>query len=393
MNYDFATRMSVVKPSIIRQLNTMIKENPGTLTFGGGNPAPELFPIKELSRIGFEVLNQDGRDALQYDTTDGIPPLRRWIANRMNSRQQTNYGMNNVLISSGAQQAIDLVARVFLNEGDCVFVEDPTYVTALNAFRTYGAEIIGVETDEDGMCVNALEMSYEKHPNVKLMYIIPDFQNPSTKSWSTERRRLITQFACEHQIIIIEDNPYHELRYEGSAQPSLKAFDTQGVVLNLGSFSKILCPGLRIGWVAGDEKIIQKINISKQSSDLQSNSLTQRMVWRYLETQDIDEHIHEICELYKRRRDVMIEAINCFFPSTISYEVPKGGLFLWMNLNRNINTQQLFQKSLENGVAFVPGYAFYVDGRDNGTIRLNFSSMPESRILDGIERLGTVLKH
>lgn len=392
MNFDFAARMGAVQPSIIRQLNAMIKERPGILSFGGGNPAPEMFPIAELSRISAEVLDSDGKNALQYDTTDGILPLRTWIAERMNSRQQTRYRPGSVLVSSGAQQAIDLAARVFLNQGDCVFVENPTYVTALNVFRTYGAEVVGVETDEDGMRMDALEACYAKHPRVKLMYVIPDFQNPSTQSWSVQRRREVTEFACRHRIVIIEDNPYHELRYEGDPYPSLKAFDTQGLVVNLGSFSKILCPGLRIGWVAGDEEIIQKINVSKQSADLQSNSLTQRIIWRYLDTGCIDGHIRELCTLYRRRRDAMSAAIDRYFPGDVRYEIPEGGLFLWMRLGDGRDIHRLFQQSLDNGVAFVPGYAFYVDGRDNGTIRLNFSAMPEERITEGIRRLGNVLK-
>ncbi len=386
----FAKRMDYLKASEIREL-LKLAERPEIISFAGGLPAPELFPTEELAKVSEVVLRESGRQALQYGPTDGFTPLREKIAKRMKV-----FGFEtdaaNILITSGSQQGLDFSARVFLNEGDIVICESPSYLGAINAFKACMPEFVEIATDENGMIMEDLEEVLKTRENVKMIYVIPDFQNPSGKTWSIERRKRLIELANEYDLPVIEDNPYGELRFEGEIPPSLKAFDTEGRVVFLGTFSKTFSPGMRIGWVIADAPILQKYNFIKQGADLQSSTIAQREMDKYLEMYDLDAHIEKIKGVYRNRRDVMLEAIKEHFPSNVSYTYPEGGLFTWVVLPENINARDVMPKALENNVAFVPGGSFFPNGGNENTFRLNYSNMPEDKIKEGIARLGKVLK-
>ncbi len=390
MSVQFARRMEYMRASEIREL-LKLTENPEIISFAGGTPCPDLFPVQEISEVTCKVLEECGKQALQYSTTEGFPPLRQKIAQRLNSKFQTNFTLDNILITSGSQQGIDLAGKIFLNENDVVLCEKPMYLAAINAFKAYMPKFVEVPTDENGMIPEKLEQILRGTQNVKLMYIVPDFQNPTGISWSLQRRRQFMDIVNQYDIAVLEDNPYGELIYEGKILPSVQSMDKKGQVICLGTFSKTLCPGLRIGWVGAESNILEKFVLVKQSADLHSSSLSQRKIAKYLETYDFDANIAKIRSSYKKRRDIMIRTMEKEFPSTIKFTHPKGGLFTWVELPEGINARDVLVKSLEHRVAFVPGGAFYPNGSMENTMRLNFSTMPEERIVEGIKRLAQVL--
>ena len=392
MDYRFAKRMNYLKTSEIREL-LKITEKQDMISFAGGLPAPELFPIEEIKEVSKIVLEEEGRKALQYSTTEGYAPLRDWIANRMNSRLQTQLDADNILLTHGSQQALDLSGKVFLDEEDVVLCESPTYLAAISAFRAYGCKFVEVPTDDDGMIPNELEKILERTERVKIIYVIPEFQNPTGRTWSIERRQKLVEAAVKHKVIVIEDNPYGELRFEGESIPSVKSFDKTGCVLCLGTFSKIFCPGYRIGWIAGEKAIIEKYGLVKQGADLQCNTLAQMEIAKYLELYNIDEHIEKIREVYRKRRNVMIKTMEENFPEGVTYTRPKGGLFAWVELPNNINARVIFELCLKKNVAFVPGGSFFPNGGKENTLRINFSNMPEDRIVEGIKCIAEVIKN
>lgn len=338
------------------------------------------------------MLETEGQAALQYSTTEGFEPLREWIANRMNQRLQTNFTKDNILITSGSQQAIDLTGKIFLDEGDVVFCESPTYLAALNAFRAYGCEFVEVATDEQGMVMEDLEAKIKQYPQAKLIYVIPEFQNPTGLSWGLERRQQLAKLSAEYQLPVLEDNPYGELRFEGEALPSIKHFDKVGNVICTGTFSKIFCPGYRIGWLAGEEDILQRYTIMKQGTDLHSNTKAQREIATYLAHYDIDEHITKIRELYRHRRDTMLQKLADVFPKEVQFTRPEGGLFVWVTLPEHVDVTPILQDCLAEKVAFVSGETFYPTSQKRNTFRLNFSNMPEDKIDIGLGKMGRVLR-
>ena len=298
---------------------------------------------------------------------------------------------DNILITHGSQQALDLSGKVFLDEGDIVLCESPTYLAAISAFKAYGCDFVEAPTDKDGIIIEKLETLLQNTANVKMIYVIPDFQNPTGKTWSYERRKQLAQVASKYNVIVVEDNPYGELRFEGESLPSVKSFDTQGYTLCTGSFSKIFCPGYRIGWIAGDKDIIRKYVLVKQGTDLQCNTIAQMEIAKYLELYSIDEHIAKIIQTYKQRRNVAISTMEQEFPEEITFTRPQGGLFAWIELPAYINAQDVLTKSLEKNIAFVPGGSFFPNGGQENTFRINFSNMPEDRIVEGLKRLGSIL--
>lgn len=391
MELKIARRMNSMKASDIREI-LKVTQRPEVISFAGGLPAPELFPVEEIIRVNRLVLEADAARALQYSTTEGYAPLRGWIAQRMNKRLGTDFDADNVLITHGSQQALDLAGMVFLDEGDVVFCESPTYLAAINAFRAYGCTFVEVQTDEDGMRMDDLERCIQAHPQGKLIYIIPDFQNPTGRSWSLERRKEVAELAQRHNLAVIEDNPYSELRFEGEFLPSVKSFDQANKVMITGTFSKIFCPGYRIGWIAGDKELIRKFILVKQGVDLQCNTIAQMEIAKYLELYDIDEHIAKIRSTYKNRRDIALQSIEEYFPPSVTFTRPQGGLFAWATLPDHINARELLVKCLEKNVAFVPGGSFFPGGGHENTFRINFSCMPEEKIVEGIRRIGESLQ-
>ncbi len=390
MNDLYARRLSQLRVSEIREI-LKLTEQPQIISFAGGLPAPELFPVEEIIEASVRVLREDGPAALQYSTTEGYAPLREWIAARLNKMCGTSLGAENILITGGSQQGLDLTGKVFLDEGDTVLCENPTYLAAISAFRAYGCRFKEVPTDDEGMLADALEAILDTAERVKLIYVIPDFQNPTGRTWSAARRRCLYELAERYGVAVIEDNPYGELRFEGERLPSVKSFDASGRVFLLGTFSKIFCPGYRIGWIAGDREVIKKYVLVKQGTDLQCNTLAQREIMRYLELFDIDAHIEIIKSAYRRRRDVAMRTMAREFPDEVSYTRPQGGLFAWATLPKHIDARKLLATSLSQNVAFVPGGAFFPNGGHENTLRLNYSNMPEERIEEGLTRLGRVI--
>lgn len=392
MEYKYAKRISQIKASEIREL-LKLTEKPEVISFAGGLPAPELFPMEEIKWASSHVLTHNGEQALQYSSTEGFTPLRKWIADRMNAQLGTSFCDENILITHGSQQALDLSGKVFLDEGDVVLCESPTYLAAISAFRAYGCEFVEIETDTEGMIMSDLERALQTHPTSKLIYVIPNFQNPTGRTWSLKRRQQLADLSAKYHVAVIEDNPYGELRYEGEPLPSVKSFDRSGNVVYTGTFSKIFCPGYRIGWAAAETDVIRKYVLVKQGADLQCNTMAQMIISAYLENYDIDAHILSIREVYRRRRDIAISTIRKYFPSDIKYTVPEGGLFLWLELNEKINAAKLLEKCLEHNVAFVPGNSFFPNKQKLNTLRINFSNMQDDKIAEGLIRMSEVLSH
>lgn len=390
MKLNFAKRMSNIKASEIREI-LKVTEQDDVISFAGGLPAPELFPVNEINEITRIVLEEAGTKALQYTTTEGYAPLREWIAERMNNRLGTSFDKDNILITHGSQQGLDLSGKVFLDEGDVVLCESPTYLAAISALKAYGCNFIEIPTDTDGMDMNVLEDVLNSTENIKLIYVIPTFQNPTGRTWSLERRRKLAELSAKYNIAVVEDNPYGELRFEGEHLPSVKSFDEAGNVLCTGSFSKIFCPGFRIGWMAGDKEIIRKYVLVKQGTDLQCNTIAQMTIAEYLKRYDIDKHIAKIIEVYRKRRDIAMKCMERYFPDTVNFTHPEGGLFTWIELPEGIPAREILEKCLEKKIAFVPGGSFFPNGNRENTLRINYSNMPEDRIEKGLQIMGEVV--
>lgn len=390
MSLKYASRTNCMTPSAARELLNVTR-NPEIISFAGGLPAPELFPVEEYKKIANEILEANGKAALQYGPSDGFRPLREKIVERM-KKGSVDISPDDILVTSGSQQGLDFSAKVFVNPGDIIICESPTYLGALTAFNAYEPKFVEIETDDDGMIMEDLEDALKNNDNVKFIYVIPDFQNPSGKTWSVERRKKLVELANKYNVVIVEDNPYGELRYEGEMLPYIKHFDTEGRVIFLGTFSKIFCPGLRIGWVAAEKEVLRKFNLSKQAADLQSSTISQMELAKFLEVYDIEKHINKMTDVYRKRRDIMLKTMEEEFPKEVKYTHPSGGLFIWVILPKHINAVDLAGKALEKKVAFIPGEAFYPYGGNVNTLRMNYSTMTEEKIVEGIKRLGAVLR-
>lgn len=391
MAIKFARRMEGLQGSEIREL-LKLTQKPEIISFAGGLPAPELFPVDEMVEVSRMVLEESGREALQYATTEGFNPLREHIAERMNRKLKTNISKEDLLITSGSQQGLDFAGKIFLDEGDVVLVESPSYLGALNAFKAYCPKFIEVPTDKGGMVIEELEKILETTENVKMIYVIPDFQNPTGKTWSMERRKRFMDVINKFEIPVIEDNPYGELRFEGEMLPSLRAMDEKGLVAFLGSFSKIFCPGYRIGWVAASPEMLSKFIFVKQGADLQASTISQREVSKFIDVYDLDGHVEKIKSVYSKRRDLMLKTMDETFPEGIEYTYPEGGLFTWVELPAHLDAREIMKKCLEKNVAYVPGGSFFPNGGKENSFRLNYSNMPDEKIVEGIKRLAEVLK-
>ena len=392
MTLQLARRMASIKHSEIREI-LKVTQQPDIISFAGGLPAPELFPVEEIDLVQHLVLQEAGTQALQYTTTEGFAPLRSWIAKRMNSRLGTSFDLDNVLITHGSQQGLDLSGKVFLDPEDVVLCESPTYLAAISAFKAYGCRFIEIPTDAEGMDMDVLENTLKSTDNVKLIYVIATFQNPTGKTWNLQKRQQLAQLASRYNVAVIEDNPYGELRFEGQDLPSVKSFDKTGQVLCTGSFSKIFCPGFRIGWIAGDKELIRKYVLIKQGTDLQCNTVAQMVIAKYLELYNIDDHILKIVALYKKRRDIALQTIQEHFPKNVHYTHPEGGLFTWVELPENVSARDILELALQSKIAFVPGGSFFPNNERENTLRLNYSNMSEDKIKAGLTTLGGIIRN
>lgn len=383
--------MDILRASDIREI-LKVTQNSDIISLAGGLPAPELFPVEAIADLASEVLRTSGLMALQYSPTEGIPALRAHIAKRMNDVWKTSLASEEILVTTGSQQGVDLVAKLFLNDGDTVLCESPSYLGAIQSFNTFRPNYLEIQTDEAGMVPEALEENLRLHPKAKFIYIVPTFQNPSGRTWTLERRRQLIGIAARYDIVVVEDNPYGELWYDSPPPAAIQALDTTGNVISLGTFSKIFCPGLRLGWVAAQRVWLDKLVVLKQGADLHTSTLDQMITAAYLERYDLDADLEKKRYTYRQRRDAMIEAIGRYMPEAISITRPGGGLFLWVTLPGNADTRALLERSLQRGVAFVPGEAFFPATHKKNSMRLNFSNMPEARITEGIRRLGLALQ-
>lgn len=399
----YAQRTQRMGRSIIREL-LKFAVDPEIISFAGGLPAPELFPVEELREAADRVLREHGAQALQYGQTEGYLPLRKFICERMN-----RYGIksqpSNVFVTTGSQQALDLIGKLLINPGDRVLVEELTYLGALQAWNAYQAEYISVTSDDNGLCTNLLEDALRIGP--KFMYVLPNFQNPGGTTLPMERRMDLVRLSNKYGVPLVEDDPYGSLRYEGEHLPPLVALDADfqtevglngggfmaGNVIYLGTFSKTLAPGLRLGWVVAPIEVIDHLVMSKQGTDLHSSAFDQMLAHEALRTGFLDEHIRKIRQVYGERRNVMLRALERYFPDGCSWTHPEGGLFLWARVPEWIDTTELLQDAVAAKVAYVPGFAFYADAsRGHNTMRLNFSNAQPEQIEEGIRRLGNLLK-
>jgi len=398
----YALRTKDVKSSAIREL-LKITQHPEVISFGGGLPANDVFPIQRVEEACRKVLEQNAITALQYGETEGYKPLRDMIA-----RHIARYGIEaqaeNVVITTGSQQALDLIGKLLINPGDRILVEAPTYLGALQAFNVYGADYVSVPCDEHGLRTDLLEAHLRFGP--KFMYVLPNFQNPGGTTLSEDRRHKLVSIANRYGIPIVEDDPYGQLRYEGEHLPPLVALDrenvphdgsyTRGNVIYLSTFSKTLAPGLRLGWIVAPPEVIAKLVQLKQGTDLHTSTFTQLVAYEVARGNFLDEHVKKICDVYRERRDVMLEALARCFPSEVSWTHPKGGLFLWVTLPEGMNANNLFHDALKQNVAFVPGDSFFAPNepsqKANRHFRLNFSNARPEQIREGIRRLGVAVK-
>ena len=390
MEHLYSDRVKNIKASEIREI-LKLTQRPEIISFAGGLPAPELFPIEALKTVSVKVLETMGKEALQYSTTEGYDPLRVKIAERM-ARVGITATKDDILITNGSQQGLDFSGKVFINPGDYVLCESPSYLGAINAFKAYECEFKEIETDAEGMNIEHLEKVIQATPQAKFIYVIPDFQNPSGRTWSTERRKGLVEIANRYNLVIIEDNPYGELNFEEETFQAVKSYDTEGRVIYLGTFSKTFSPGIRIGWVLASPEILNKYIMVKQGADLQSSSISQRELNMYLDLYDFDAHIASIKSVYKKRRDLMMSTIKAEFPEQVKYIMPTGGLFAWVELPKHMDTRKVLEVAIQNLVAFVPGGSFFPNGGQENFMRLNFSNMPEEKIVEGIQRLGKILR-
>jgi len=398
----YALRTKGITSSQIREL-LKLTQKPGMISFAGGLPAPDVFPIQRFEEACHKVLTEKAASALQYGETEGYQPLRELLANNM-ARYGINAKVENVLITSGSQQALDLLGKLFINRGDRVLVEAPTYLGALQAFNVYGAEYESVPIDEDGLRTDLMEEPLRSGP--KFMYVLPNFQNPAGTTLSEVRRHELVLLADRFGIPIVEDDPYGQLRYEGEHLPPLVVLDREnlrrdqgysiGNVIYLSTFSKTLAPGLRLGWIVAPPEIIGKLTQLKQGADLHTSTFTQFVAYEVARDGFLDKHVKLIRRIYRERRDVMLQALKDFFPPSVTWTHPQGGLFLWVTLPAGLDMQTLFKSALEQNVAFVPGDSFYAnDGREGSRhMRLNFSNAAPEQIREGIRRLSAaVISH
>jgi 2-aminoadipate transaminase len=393
--YRYAQRTQRMESSAIREL-LKLTEQPDIISFGGGLPAPDVFPVEEFNAACDRVLRNHGAMALQYSTTEGYLPLREMIA-----RHSARYGIKitpeNVLITSGSQQALDLLGKILIDPGDRILVESPTYLAAIQAWKAYGAEFISVPMDSDGMNTDYLEEALRAGP--KFIYVLPNFQNPTGETLSLERRRTLIELADQYGVPIVEDDPYGQLRYEGEHLPSIVVLDSQyqdddtacyrGNVIYLSTFSKTLAPGIRLGWVVAPPEVISKLVQAKQGADLHTATFNQLVAFEVSRGGFLDRHIHTIREVYGERRDLMLAAMEREFPPEVSWTHPEGGLFLWGTLPGYMDAKDLLKTCLERKVAFVPGEPFHPTGGGKNTMRINFSNATHEKIEVGIQRLGT----
>lgn len=389
MKRHFASRMATTPKSFVREI-LKVTEKPEVISFAGGLPNPQTFPLAALADAAQRVMAEEGTSALQYRTTEGHAPLRAYIAERYQQRYGLSVTPEQILITCGSQQAQDLTGKVFLNTGDRVVLERPSYLGAIQAFSLYEPSFIDVSMGKDGIDCTELSEVLSEHP-AKLLYVVPNFQNPTGISYTQATRQAVAELMRAHDTVLVEDDPYGELRFEGESLPPIAALAPERTIL-LGSFSKIIAPGLRLGWLCAPCEFVEQLTIAKQASDLHSNALGQYLIARYLYHHDVNVHIRSIRDLYRAQRDCMLTLLARYCPPEVSYTPPQGGMFLWVTLPEGLRALDLFHLAMEENVAFVPGDPFYLNGRHARTLRLNFTNADPAAMEEGIIRLTRAMR-
>ena len=399
MNYVFSNKIAGLKPSAIREILKAPKDA-DTISFAAGNPAPESFPVEDLARFAADIFASQAAVALQYGVTDGYEPRREAVA----KRQKEVFGIgksvadgdaynDTTIIVSGGQQGIELACKVFCNEGDTVICENPTFIGGLNSFRSCGMKTVGVPLSDDGIDVEALEATIKSTPSAKLLYLIPTFQNPAGLTTSYEKRVKIYEIAKKYGIMILEDNPYGELRFSGEEIPTLKSMDTEGLVIYCSSFSKILSAGMRVGFVVAPEEVAAKMVVAKQSEDVHTNLFFQMLCYKFLTECDPDAHIQKIRDIYRRKCHLMLDCLERELPASIKFTRPEGGLFIWVTLPDDVDAMAVLKAAMAEKLMIVPGATFNCDPAEpSQSFRLNYSTPSDEQIVEGVARLGRVAR-
>lgn len=393
MSYKFSEKMDHLKPSVIREI-LKYSSDPAVIPFSAGNPAPEAFPVEKIQAISANILAKEPIAALQYSITEGYPKLIEAVTNDLKNRLHIGADTDRVIITSGAQQGIDLTVKSFCSKGDVIICESPSFVGSLNAFKASEATLVGVPMDEDGMNMEQLEDALKANPTAKLIYTIPNFQNPSGITMSMEKRRKMYQLAKQYGVCIIEDNPYGDLRFAGEDVPAIKTLDEDGIVIYCGSFSKVLSPGLRVGFVCANADIIQKITVLKQTNDVHTNILAQMVAYHFMTECDFVGHLENLRKIYKHKAELMLSEMDKHFSKNVTWTIPQGGLFLWCTLPEDQDMLAFCQDAVKNHkVAVVPGNAFMTsDDVPTTSFRMNYSTPTDEQIIAGVKILGDLMK-
>ena len=390
MNFTFSNKVKDMKPSAIREIFKSLSD-PSVISFAAGNPSPLSFPVEKMHSVAEEIFQNEASFAFQYGITEGYPRLRQQVAERLKSRFNTGSDDDDVIITTGGQQGIDLCAKVLCNEGDTVICENPSFIGALNAFRSYNTNLVGVDLENDGMNIEALENALKTNPNTKIIYVSPTFQNPAGITTSLEKRKAILALAEKYNCLILEDNPYGELRFAGEDVPTIKSLDTNGRVLYCSSFSKILSAGMRIGFVCGPKELVQKIVVVKQVNDVHTNLFFQMVASKFIDKYGLDDHIDFIKGLYRDKCNLMLSELDKEVGEKAVYTRPEGGLFIWLTVNGG-NGDEIAKRAIENKLAVVTGSSFNpIQGGYSPSVRLNYSTPSDEQIVEGVKRLAKVL--
>lgn len=388
MKYEFTNRMANVKASAIREI-LKATADPKMISFAGGNPAAEAFPVKEIQEISQDILKNEPISVLQYGITEGDNNLIEAAIQFFNRKEEAFKVGDKMIITSGSQQIMEFAAKCLCNEGDVVICENPSFLGALNAFKSLGAVLRGIEYKNGELDLEDLEKALNENPKPKFMYLIPNFQNPSGLTMPLETRKKVLDLAKKYEVLILEDNPYGDLRFKGEDIPSIKSLDHDGLVIYAASLSKIIAPGMRIACCMGPEEVVSKFTVAKQASDVHSNLWAQRVMARYLKEYDMDEHIRTIREIYKKKCYLMLDEMKKYFHPDVQYTIPTGGMFIWVTLPHNIDMQVFVKEALKQNVAVVPGNAFLDDDtKEYHSFRMNFSTPTDEKIKQGVKILG-----
>ena len=389
MNSLFAKRMEKVPKSFIREI-LKTTQNPNVISFAGGLPNPRFFPVNEIKESTIKALDKYGDKALQYSTTEGHLPLREFICDYYRRKKKLKVTPDEIIITNGAQQAIALLCKTFLNQGEKVIIERPAYLGAIQAISFYEPEFHTVDVDDDGINIEQLEHKYKNH-DIKFVYSVVNFSNPTGITYSAEKRKGIAKILEKYNTLFLEDDPYFEWRYTGEHLPSVKSHLEHNVIM-IGSFSKIVSPGFRIGWICAQPDLMEKINTSKQAADLHSSTFAQYVLHQYFTDYDVEVHLKKLRKVYNSQKNKMIESIEKYFPGEVKFTRPEGGMFLWVTMPKHISSRDLLKLVLPQNIAFVPGDTFFVDGTGQNTMRLNYTNSPEDKIEKGVKIMGDAMK-